>query len=132
MRCEQTDTITYFSTTVGAFRAGFCAFLISTRNAPSAVADMLKRTGATHLFVSPDLPMSELADGALKLLADDGVQVGRLPMPSFGDLFPEVPDENSLYEKAAEFPTSYNVKAFNVIMHSSGMFFPVASALRAN
>ena len=34
----------------------------------------------------------------------------------------EVPDENSLYEKAAVFPTSYNHKAPNVIMHSSGTF----------
>ncbi len=68
-----TDTITYFCTVIGAFRSGCCAFLISTRNAPSAVADMLKRTGATHLVVSPDPQMSELADGAIKMLAFDSV-----------------------------------------------------------
>ncbi|KAI1789118.1 acetyl-CoA synthetase-like protein [Ganoderma leucocontextum] len=115
-----TDTITYSCTVVGAFRAGCCAFLISTRNAPPAVADMAKRTGATHLFVSPDLPMSELADEAIKLLAADGVDIKRHGMPSFEDLFPEVRDERSLYEKEVELPTSYNVKANSAIMHSSG------------
>ncbi|KAM5540084.1 hypothetical protein V8D89_006224 [Ganoderma adspersum] len=115
-----TDTITYFCTVVGALRAGFCTFLISTRNASSAVADMVKRTGATHLVVSPDVPMSEMADEAIKLLAADGVEIGRFGMPSFGDLFPEVPDEGSLYEKEVELPTSCDVKAFSIIMHSSG------------
>ncbi|PIL34373.1 hypothetical protein GSI_03148 [Ganoderma sinense ZZ0214-1] len=115
-----TDTITYFCTVVGAFRAGFCAFLISTRNASPAVVDMVKRTGATHLIVSPDLPMSELANEAVKLLAADGVNIKRLAMPSFADLFPEVLDEESLYEKAVELPTTYDVKASSTIMHSSG------------
>ena len=121
--CKPTDTVTYFCTALGAFRAGFCAFLISTRNAPSAVADMLKRTGSTHLVVSPDVPMSEMADAALKLLAADGVEVGRLGMPSLGDLFPEVPDKDSLYEKEVELPTSYNAKAFCLMMHSSGTLY---------
>ena len=85
----RTDTITYFCTVVGAFRAGFCVFLVSTRNAPSAVADMVKRTGATPLVVSPDVPMTEMADEAVKLLAVDGVEIRRLGMPSFGDLFPD-------------------------------------------
>ncbi len=83
---------------------------------------MLKRTGATHLIVSPDLHVSSLADGAIKMLVGDGVEVKKLGMPSFGDLFPEVRDEHSLYEKAVELPTSFNIKAFGEIIHSSGTF----------
>ena len=81
---------------------------------------MVKRTSATHLVVSPDLPMGELADEAIKLLAADGVEVKRPGMPSFGDLFPEAPNAASLYEKAAELPTTHNAKASSTIMHSSG------------
>ncbi|KAM5543040.1 hypothetical protein V8D89_003424 [Ganoderma adspersum] len=114
------DTITYVCAIIGAFRAGCCAFLISTRNASAAVADMAKRTGVPHLFVSPDLPMSEIADEALRVLAADGVDVKRHLMPSFEDLFPEVPDEDSLYEKEVELPSSYDVKAYSTILHSSG------------
>ena len=117
----RTDTITYFCTIVGAFRAGCCAFLISTRNAPVAVAEMAKRTGITHLFVSPDVPMNGLADEAVRLLAADGMDIKKHAMPSFGDLFPDVRDEHSLYEKKVEFPASYNIKAPCTIMHSSGM-----------
>ena len=106
-------------------------FLVSTRNAPSAVADMVKRTKATHLVVSPDVPMSEMADEAIELLAADGVEIRRLGMPSFGDLFPEVPDKGSLYEKEVELPTGYNVKAFSLIMHSSGTLYGVLLLYRA-
>ena len=84
---------------------------------------MVKRTKATHLVVSPDVPMSEMADEAIELLTTDGVDIRRLGMPSFGDLFPEVPDKGSLYEKEVELPTSYNVKAFSLIMHSSGTLY---------
>lgn len=94
--------------------------LISMRNAPVAVADMVKRMGVTHFFVSPDLPMNEIADEAAKLLAVDGVEMKKHAMPLFGDLFPDVPDERSLFEKEVEFPTSYNVKAPSAIIHSSG------------
>ena len=98
------------------------------RNGPIAVADMAKRTGVTHLFVSPDLPMTAVADEATKLLAADGVDTKKHAMPSFKDLFPDVRDEHSLYEKEVEFPTSYNVKAPCTIIHSSG----TSSSLRTS
>ncbi|TBU23410.1 acetyl-CoA synthetase-like protein [Dichomitus squalens] len=115
-----TDTITYFCTIIGAFRAGVCAFLISTRNAAIAVADMAKRTGLTHIIVSPDAIMNEIADGAIKLLASDGVNVQKHRMPVFEDLFPATPMADSLFEKAVELPKTYDVRAYNTIMHSSG------------
>ncbi|KAI1791167.1 acetyl-CoA synthetase-like protein [Ganoderma leucocontextum] len=116
------DTITYVCAIIGAFRAGCCAFLISTRNAPAAMAVMAKRTGVSHLFVSPDLPMSELADEAIRALAADGVDIKRHGMPSFEDLIPEVPDEGGpgLYEQQVELPASYDVKSCSMILHSSG------------
>ena len=83
---------------------------------------MVKRTGVTHLLVSPDLSMNGLADEAARLLAADGLDIKKHAMPSFGDLFPNVRDEHSLYEKKVEFPTSYDIKAPCTIMHSSGMY----------
>ena len=81
---------------------------------------MVKRTGVAHLFVSPDLLMGDVADKALRALAADGVDVKRHPMPSFEDLFPELPDEGSLYGESVELLTSYDVKAYSTILHSSG------------
>ena len=116
-----TDTITYFTTIIGAFRAGVCAFLISTRNAAVAVADMAKRTGLTHFIVSPDSITNEVADEAIKMLASEGMDVKKHRMPVFEDLFPQSLDANSLFEKEVEFPKSYDPEAFSSIMHSSGL-----------
>lgn len=114
------DTITYFCTVVGIFRSGCTAFLISTRNTAPAIADMLSRTGATHLLVSPDDVMGGVADEALKSLADLRMHVDRLTMPLFEDLFPKVVDPESPFEAHIEFPASYDMEAAAVILHSSG------------
>ncbi|KAI1789126.1 acetyl-CoA synthetase-like protein [Ganoderma leucocontextum] len=114
------DTITYFCTIVGILRSGCTAFLISTRNTSAAVADMLSRTGATHLLVSPDAVMGGIADEAFQSLADLRVHVDRLAMPVFEDLFPETVDPASPFEAEVELPTSYDMEAVAVILHSSG------------
>ena len=56
------DTITYFCNTIGTLRAGATAFLVSTRNGAAAVADMMQRTGAEQLFVSPDVVLERVPD----------------------------------------------------------------------
>ena len=114
------DTITYFCTIIGASRAGVCVFLISTRNAAVAVADMAKRTGLAHLIVSSDAVMNEVADDAIKLLAFDGLELKKHRMPVFEDLFPEVPDMDSLFENKAGLSRNHESEAYSAIVHSSG------------
>ena len=95
-------------------------FLISTRNAAATVADMAKRTGLAHLIVSSDAVMNGVADDAIKLLAFDGLKIKTHRMPAFEDLFPEVPDMNSLFEKKASLSRTHEPEAYSTIMHSSG------------
>ena len=84
---------------------------------------MVKRIESTHLIVSPDPMMNEVAEEAIRMLADDGMSVKKHQMPVFEDLFPAIPDANStsLFAKNVELPKSYDLKAFSAIMHSSGM-----------
>ena len=116
------DTITNFCTVIGILRSGCTAFPISTRNTAAAVADMLSRTGATHLLVSPDAVVGRIANEALKSLADLSMHVNRLAMPVFEDLFPTNVDPTSPFEADVEFPESYDMEAPAVIMHSSGEY----------
>ena len=95
-------------------------FLISTRNAAATVADMAKRTGLAHLIVSYDTIMNEVADDAIKLLAFDGLEIKKYRMPVFEDLFPEVPDMNSLFEKNAGLSRTHEPHGYSTIIHSSG------------
>lgn len=101
-------------------------FLVSTRNAPLAVADMIQRTGATHIFLSGDSPMQALGKGALASLAESGVHVIEHAMPVFEDLFPETVDPSSPFEAAVELPSSYDMSETSIIMHSSGKRFRLA------
>ena len=64
--------------------------------------------------------MGGVADDALKSLADLRVRVDRLAMPVFEDLFPKSVKSESPFEATVEFPTSYDMQAIAVIMHSSG------------
>ncbi len=103
-------------------RAGYTIFHISTRNTPAAVADMLGRTGAGHLVVSPDAVMQGIAKEALTALATAGKHVVQLKLPTLEELFSEHIDLNSPYEAHVELPTSYDADAVSSILHSSGEF----------
>ena len=116
------DTITYFTTVIGTLKAGFTLFLISPRNAPVAVADMLQRTGATHILVSLDASMQGLAKEAIAILKESGTHVAQHAMPVFEDLYPGKPDPSSPFEANVEMCTSYDVAGPAVIMHSSGKY----------
>ncbi|RPD77018.1 acetyl-CoA synthetase-like protein [Lentinus tigrinus ALCF2SS1-7] len=114
------DTITYFCTAVGVMRTGCTLFLVSTRNAAAAIADMFQRTGTGHVILSPDPFLRGTAEEALATLASAGQHIVEIQLPSFQDLFAEQLDASSPYEARVELPTSYDVNTVSVIMHSSG------------
>ncbi|KAI0739441.1 acetyl-CoA synthetase-like protein [Daedaleopsis nitida] len=114
------DTISYFCTYMGAMRAGYTVFLVSTRNGSAAVADMLQRTGAGHIIVSADDAMRATAEDALSTLSSAGAHVTQLAIPTFDALFAETLEPGNSFEAQVEFPTSFDMGAHATIMHSSG------------
>ncbi|KAI0739414.1 acetyl-CoA synthetase-like protein [Daedaleopsis nitida] len=115
-----TDTITYYCTAIGIMRAGCTLFLVSTRNTAAGVADMLQRTGTTHIVVSGDAFMSGIADEATRTLSASGVAVAQIAMPVFDDLYAEVLDPRSPFAVDVELPQRFHPKANGIILHSSG------------
>ncbi|KAI0773189.1 acetyl-CoA synthetase-like protein [Trametes elegans] len=114
-----TDTITYFTTVVGALTAGCTTLLVSTRNNPAGLADMLQRTVATDLFLSQDTAIRDIARGALDLLPAGQVTVH--DMPTFEGLYATGNDsDNPAYRAEVTLPTQYDVDGWSVIFHSSG------------
>ncbi|KAJ7189839.1 hypothetical protein GGX14DRAFT_580331 [Mycena pura] len=111
------DQITYFSVIAGILRAGYQAFPVSPRNSDVAIAHLLQSTGCTHVFVSGDNAMQNLATVAAAKLAtlQAGKEVKFLPMPTFQVLFdPSDPvDFLPLMRKVS-------LEAPAVILHSSG------------
>ncbi|KAH9933970.1 acetyl-CoA synthetase-like protein [Epithele typhae] len=114
------DSITYYCTVIGLLKAGHTVFLISVRNAPVAVADILQRTGTHHLLVSPDEGMQHLAKESLSGLRENGFDVAQHLAPAFEDLFPINPDPRSVFESPMSLPTKFDLQAPALIMHSSG------------
>ncbi|OSC98632.1 acetyl-CoA synthetase-like protein [Trametes coccinea BRFM310] len=113
------DTITYFCTAVGILRAGCTIFLVSTRNGPAGVADMVQRTGTTHIIVSKDQVIREVAQEALNGLPQGQVTV--IDMPTFEDLFPgDGKSANSAFDVDVQLPEKYDLDALGIIIHSSG------------
>ena len=82
---------------------------------------MAKRTSLAHLIVSSDTIMNGVADDAIKLLAFDGLEIKKHRMPAFEDLFPEVPDMNSLFEKKAGLSRTHEPHGYSAMIHSSGV-----------
>ena len=114
------DAITYVCVMLGILKAGCTAFLISPRNSSAAVADMLKRAGATHLIICPDAGMVSLANDAILQLSGGDTHVAHHAMPSYEDLFSVYPDARSPFDAPVELPSSYDMKAPAIILHSSG------------
>ena len=123
-RPNTTDSITYASTILGCIKGGVPVFIVSPRNAPVAVADMLSRTAVTDVLLSSDSPMQTLAAGAISRLAEMGVDVKQHPMPVFENLYPKVVDPSSPFEQSCEMPTSYDMTSPVFVMHSSGECVP--------
>ena len=64
----RTDSITYATILLGVLRAGHTAFPISSRNSAAAVVDLLSKTGCSHVFVSPDPRIRDLAGEVLTIV----------------------------------------------------------------
>lgn len=101
-------------------RAGYTIFLISTRNAPAAVADMLERTGAGHVIVSSDSFMRGVAKEALSSLSANDKHIIEIGIPTFDELFAEQLELSSPYEAQVVLPTSFDMMGAAAILHSSG------------
>ncbi|KAJ8453583.1 hypothetical protein ONZ51_g13516 [Trametes cubensis] len=113
-----TDTITYFCTVIGVMRAGYTVFLVSTRNGPAGVADMLQKTNASQMLISPDVAVRQVAHDTIGLLPAG--QLTLQTMPTFEDLFPK--DSKSVdkaFEGGVELPETYDPNAYALILHSS-------------
>ncbi len=95
------------------FRAGIPFLALSPRNSPAALAHLLRTTKPTHLFISADASLLELAKDTFKLLEGGHIPV-IAPMPSYEDL----------YIKAGSFiqlpPRERDMNARTVVAHSSG------------
>ena len=114
------DTITYFTTALGIMRAGCTLFLVSTRNAAGAIADMLQRTGTGHILVSGDSFMQDIANEALATLSASGVHVAKHAMPVFEDIYADELDPKNPFAVEVELPRKFHIKAHGIILHSSG------------
>ncbi|KAI1798469.1 acetyl-CoA synthetase-like protein [Ganoderma leucocontextum] len=108
------DTVTYITTSLGVLRAGHSLFLISGRNVPAAVADMLRRTGCRHIIVSPDSTIQSLS----KAVSDQVEGVSLHPIPPFADLF--APNASGATDAAGDLPNKYDEEELALILHSSG------------
>ena len=89
-------------------------FLISPRNAPAAVVDMLRKTNCRHVLVSQDTPIQELVQPVKKELHDVELHA----MPTFEDIYPGNAAEGD--EEPDDLPKSYGLTNVAMILHSSG------------
>lgn len=103
----------------GILRAGYTVFPISPRNSPQAIAHLLRKTGAIHLFASGDSQLQSLACTSIELLQATGEAnaVKIYETPVFGDLFPHEAAETSFIR----FPVRhFDLEMPALILHSSG------------
>ncbi|KAH8110860.1 acetyl-CoA synthetase-like protein [Phellopilus nigrolimitatus] len=110
------DAITFGSLLIGAMRAGWTVFPISTRNSPAAVTTLLTQTKTAHIFVSADSSMQHLADAALKELSVDNA-VKKHKMPVFEELYPVAGFDPSFTPEPL---ANIDMDAYSLIFHSSG------------
>ena len=100
---------------MGILRSGHTMFLISPRNAPAAVVDMLRKTNCRHVLVSQDTLIQELVQPVKKELHDVELHA----MPTFEDIYPGDAVEGD--EEPDDLPKSYGLTNVAMILHSSGM-----------
>ncbi|KAI1786493.1 acetyl-CoA synthetase-like protein [Ganoderma leucocontextum] len=112
-----TDTVTYAITQLGILRAGYTMFLISPRNVPAAVADMLRKTECRHLLLTSDTPIQSLARAALEEV--DGVTTLH-EMPAFETLFPVDAPVKPEEDRVEDLPAQFDKDSLAMILHSSG------------
>lgn len=99
-------------------------FLISTRNSPLGIADLIKNTQTEAIWVSEG-PMRNLAKEALETNSELKTRI--LAIPSFNDLYQE--DENVFAHLSAQYdnrPILADTPL--VILHSSGKLTKLLSS----
>ncbi|KAJ7096117.1 hypothetical protein C8R44DRAFT_813206 [Mycena epipterygia] len=108
------DQITYLSLVVGVMLAGYLPFPLSPRNSEAAIVHLLRSSSCTHVFVSADPSMQNLAGAArigISALEED---LKIMPIPTFQELFePSIASQNLPRKKV-------NLDDPAVLMHSSG------------
>ncbi|KAL4254134.1 Adenylate-forming Reductase [Pleurotus pulmonarius] len=85
-----TDTITFFCVILGVLRVGICTAIISPHNSPAAVAHLLAKVEATHVFVSDEHMIKNLVEDARRLMDESNAATGQAikvsSMPTYEDL----------------------------------------------
>ncbi|KAI0320589.1 acetyl-CoA synthetase-like protein [Amylostereum chailletii] len=108
------DTITYATLLIGINHVGCTAFPLSPRNSPAAVAHLLKVTSVTHAFIGQDPATQALANEAIAMLGVENINIIKLPMPRFDDIYNDTQDFYDVRLRALD----KNMISF--IFHSSG------------
>ncbi|KAJ3740213.1 putative aminoadipate reductase [Lentinula detonsa] len=117
----QLDTIAYTAVVAGLMLAGLIPLLISPRNTPAAVVNLLVKTGA-HRILTTSVTLQELLQNIKKELTSNN--------PTYDVTFEEVPGLNDLYPKLGGEVSSDSFEAYSssdpgpddiaIILHSSG------------
>lgn len=87
--------------------------MISPRNPPPAIAHLLSKVRASHILVSSEVPIQELARNAIRALADGATPI-ILPMPTFEDIF--IP--GAMFVPLP--PRHRDLTTTRIVVHSSG------------
>ncbi|PCH42383.1 acetyl-CoA synthetase-like protein [Wolfiporia cocos MD-104 SS10] len=114
------DSIPYSAMTIGLMRAGYVAFLLSTRNSPAATAHLLSKVGVRHVFVGQEQSTLDLIKEALDLMKahDPSAALPETsPMPVYEELY--LPSE--LCPLSEDVPYEFKGSdAPALVLHSSG------------
>jgi acyl-CoA synthetase (AMP-forming)/AMP-acid ligase II len=110
------DSITYLTDTLGILRAGYTAFVISTRNSAVAVAHLLSTVEVAHVLVGEEHSLQNLAAESLDLMRASNAKIpGISHMPLFEEVY------NDEKEAFLPLPCSRpNLDEPAVILHTSG------------
>lgn len=87
---SSSEIISYFSTVMGIVHTGCSVVIISPRNSPLAIANLIKDSKAEHLLISQEPSVVELAKNSLQILSNDwNLTISTSSMLTYPDLFPE-------------------------------------------
>lgn len=112
------DTITFYTTMVGAMRVGLAPFPISPRNSPAAVAHLITKVNAPYMLVGPESNLQDLAAQAFEILKQSNTVLPHMAtMPVFEDLYEQ--DSSAPFEPLP--PLKFDMDDPVVVMHSSGV-----------
>ncbi|KAJ7732697.1 acetyl-CoA synthetase-like protein [Mycena metata] len=109
------DTLSYIYLLIGIMSLGHTGFPMYPRNSAEATAELLKKTGASHIFTNPDGPSYSLAKDAAVLLDKDRLKLHIFPMVQYEELMKRQEIEGE------ELPRVH-AEDVVLILHSSGFY----------